>query len=132
VKVAAAAQAGEPKRYRMVQLLLACGRAGFITVGFARDLDPADRLTSAALALPGREVMLWPGRAQPTVRPNGVEMEIWVAPAPRAFFDDAALRDTIEIVETPATAQLNAPPRRMKLSTAGLAASIDALVQHCR
>ncbi len=92
VKFATAAKAGEPKQYRVMQLLLACGRPGFITVGFARDLDPADRLASAALAASGSEVMLSPGRAQPTVRPNGVEMEIWVAPAPRAFFDGAATR----------------------------------------
>jgi hypothetical protein len=59
-------------------------------------------------------------------------MEIWVAAAPRAFFDGAARGDTIEIVETPAIALPNAPPRRLKLSTAGLPASIDALAQHCR
>ena len=131
VKFAAAAKAGEPKRHRVMQLLLACGRPGFITVGFARDLDPADRLASAALAASGSEVMLSPGRAQPTVRPNGVEMEIWVAAAPRAFLDGAARGDAIEIVETPAIA-LNAPPRRVKLSTAGLAPSVDALAQYCR
>jgi len=132
VKFAAAAKAAEPKQYRVMQLLLACGRTGFITVGFARDLDPADQLTSAALAASGSEVMLSPGRAQPTVRPNGVEMEIWVAAAPRAFFDGAELDDSIEVVETPATALLEAPPRRLKLSTAGLASSVNALAQHCR
>jgi hypothetical protein len=132
VKFATAAKAGEPKQYRMMQLLLACGRTGFITLGFARDLDPSDRLVSVAIAARGSEVMLSAGRAQPTVRPNGAEMEVWVAAAPRAFFDGAALDDTIEVVETPATAPLNAPLRRLKLSTAGLASSVNALAQHCR
>ena len=130
VKFAAAAKAGEPTQYRAMQLLLACGRTGFISVGFARDLDPSDHLASAAIAARGSEVTLSPGRAQPTVRPNGVAMEIWVAAAPRAFFDGAALGDTIEVVETPAIAK--APPRRVKLSTAGLASSVNALAQHCR
>jgi hypothetical protein len=115
-----------------MQLLLACGRPGFITVGFARDLDPSDRLASATLAASGSEVMLSPGRAQPTIRPNGVEMEIWVAAAPRAFFEGAARGDAIEIVEAPAIALVNAPPLRLKLSTAGLAPAVNALAQHCR
>jgi hypothetical protein len=123
------AKAGEPKHYRVMQVLLLCGRSGFINAAFARELDASDKIAFAAIAAQGSEVRL--GRTQSTAKLNGVDMEIWRAPVPRAFFDSAASGDSIELVEMSASAAANTPPRRMTLSTAGLAASVGSFGQSC-
>jgi hypothetical protein len=125
-------KAGVSTHYRALQVLLLCGRSGFINVAFARELDASDRLAFAAVAAGGSEVRLTLGRTQTSAKLNGIDMEIWLAPVPRAFFDNAALGDSIELVETPAITALNAPPRRMTLSTAGLASSVSSFGRICR
>jgi hypothetical protein len=126
------AKAGDAKHYRVMQVLLLCGRSGFINVAFARELDPSDKIAFAAIAAHGSEVRLTPTRTQATAKLNGVEMEVWLAPVPRAFVDDAALGGSIELAEMSASAASNALPRRMTLSTAGLAASVSSFSQSCR
>jgi hypothetical protein len=114
-----------------MQVLLLCGRAGFINVAFARELDQSDKLAFATIAARGSEVRLSPSRARSAPKLNGVDMEVWLAPVPRAFFDSAALGDSIELIEASAVAVPNAPPRRITLSTAGLASSVSSFSQGC-
>ncbi len=128
-KLVVTAKAGEPKHYRTTQLLLLCGRSGFINVGLTRDLDPWDKPAAVSVAWSGTEIKLLSGKATPAATP-GSAMEIWIAAAPKAFFENAIFGDTIELVETPA-ATATTPPRRVALSAAGLASSIGALAPRC-
>lgn len=119
------------KHYRAMQVLLLCGRAGFINVAFARELDQFDKLAFATIAARGSEVRLSPSRARSAPKLNGVDMEVWLAPVPRSFFDSAALGDSIDLIEASAVAVPNAPPRRITISTAGLASSVSSFSQGC-
>ena len=144
-KIVVAAKAGEPKQYRTTNLMLLCGRSGFITVGLSRDPDPWDKPAAVAVAWPGTEIKLTPARAPPPVAPGvaakGMPVastpviatkEMWVALTPKAALENAAFGDTIELVETPARTAVDAAPRRTTLSAAGLASLVGALVPRCR
>ena len=113
-----------------MQFLLACGRNGSINVAWARELDTADKLAAAAVAVQGSEIRLAPSRTQPTVKLNDVQMEIWIAAMPRAFVERAAAGESVDLLETSAIS-LDAPSRRTRLSTAGLAEAIDPFVSSC-
>ncbi len=141
-KTLVAAKAGEPKHYRMTNILLLCGRNGFLTVGLSRDPDPWDRPAALAVAWPGAEINLRSARSSP-VAPPGVAAkgitaasapsvatkEMWVAVTPKALVGNAAFGDSIELIETPAA---GAAPRRTALSAIGLASLIGTLVPPCQ
>jgi hypothetical protein len=144
-KMVVAAKAGEPKHYRTMHVLLLCGRSGFITVGLTRDLDAWDKPAAVAVAWPGGEIKLLPGRAPPPAAPGpatkGMPIastpaiatkEMWVVSAPRAFLQNATFGDTIDLVETPAGTAAGVAPRRTALSAAGLASLIGALAPRCQ
>ena len=114
-KMVVAAKAGEPKHYRTTNVLMMCGRSGFITVGLSRDLDPWDKPAAVALAWPGADIKLMSRRAPPVApgvetkntwasTPGIATKEMWVAAAPKALFENATFGDSIELVETPAAA----------------------------
>jgi hypothetical protein len=132
MKTAIQSSAGEPKRYRSLQLVLLCGRAGFIGVRMARDVDPADVLTYAAIASRGTEIALTRGRTQPKSNDDDAQMEIWFATAPKTFFENAASRETFEFLETPSAGMADTSTRRVTLSTFGLAPAIGAMQKQCR
>ena len=139
-----AAKAGEPKHYRTTNVLMMCGRSGFITVGLSRDLDPWDKPAAVALAWPGAEIKLCraaaaAGRARRCDEGNAVAStpgiatkEMWVASAPKALLENATFGDTIELVETPAGTRASVAPRRTALSAIGLASLIGTLVPRCQ
>jgi hypothetical protein len=131
VKTAVQAKAGEPKLYRRMQLVLLCGRAGSIGVGFAREVD-SEMLASAAIESRGGEIKLSRARTQPKTSDNGVTMELWIAMTPKGFMENAASGETIELLETPSIAIVSMPPRRVTLSTLGLSPAIGVLGQQCR
>ena len=58
-KLVVVAKAGDPSRYRTTNVLMMCGRSGFITVGLSRDLDAWDKPAAVALAWPGAEIKLY-------------------------------------------------------------------------
>ena len=128
-KLVVAANAGEPRHYRTTNVLLLCGRSGFITVGLTRDLDPSDKPAGLAVVWPGAEIKLMSGRTASA--PGVAAKEMWVASAPKALFENATFGDSIALVETPPAAA-SAPPRRVALSAAGLASSIGALAPRCQ
>ena len=84
-----------PKHYRTANVLMMCGRSGFITVGLSRDLDPWDKPAAVALAWTGAEIKLMSRRAPPVApgvaakgmtvasTPGIATKEMWVAAAPR-------------------------------------------------
>lgn len=142
-KLVVTAKAGEPKHYRETNVLLLCGRNGFITLGLSRDPDPWDKPTAVAVAWPGAEVNLRSGRSSPPVppgvaakgtaaasAPTVAAKEMWVALTPKALLENAAFGDIIELVETPAAK--GETPRRTALSAAGLGPLIGALTQRCQ
>ena len=143
-KLVIAAKAGEPKHYRTTNVLLLCGRSGFITVGLTRDPDPWDKPAAVAVAWPGAEIKLMSGRSPPPVAPGvatkGMPVastpaiatkEMWVASAPKAFLENATFGDTIELVETPVGTAAGVAPRRTALSAIGLASLIGTLAPRC-
>ena len=130
-KMVVAAKSGEPKQYRATNVLLLCGRSGFITVGLTRDLDPGDKPAAVAVAWPGGEIKLLSGRAPPPVAPGVATKGMRVALVPKAIFENATFGDSIELVETSAAAA-HAPPRRTTLSATGLASLIGTLGPRCR
>ena len=141
-KLVVTAKAGEPKHYRTTNVLMMCGRSGFITLGLSRDLDPWDKPAAVALAWPGAEVQLLSRRAPPVApgvatkgmpvaaTPGIATKEMWVAAAPKALFENATFGDSIDLVETPAGT--GASPRRTTLSAIGLASLIGTLVPRCQ
>ena len=143
-KLVVAAKAGEPKHYRTTNVLLLCGRNGFITIGLTRDPDPWDKPAAVAVAWPGAEIKLMSGRAPPPVPPGvatkGMPVastpaiaakEMWVGLTPRTSLENATFGDSIELVETPAATGADAAPRRTALSAAGLASLIGTLAPRC-
>jgi len=145
-KLVVAAKAGEPKHYRTTNVLLLCGRSGFITIGLTRDLDPWDKPAAVAVAWPGAEIKLMSGRSPPPVAPGvatkGMPVastpaiatkEMWVASAPKTLLENATFGETIELVETSSAGSgASVPPRRTTLSAMGLASSIGTLAPRCR
>jgi hypothetical protein len=81
---------------------------------------------------PGAEIKLASGPAPPPAAPGTAPNDMWVAAAPKALFENAAFGDSLELVETPARAADGVPPRRVTVSSVGLASSIGALVPRCR
>ena len=122
-------KSAEPAQYRTLQLAVACGRTGFVRVALVRKIDPFDPLASAAVAWRGSEITLLRGRTQPKAEGEAPTQDIWVAAAPRTFVQGAAAGETVELVETPVAAA-NAP-RRLTLSTLGLAAALEGLGRRC-
>jgi hypothetical protein len=114
-----------------MQLVLLCGRAGSLGVGFAHEID-SEMLASAVIASRGSEIVLSRARMQPKAGENGVTMELWIATTPKGFIENAASGETIELLETPSIAMVKMPPRRVTLSTLGLSGAIGALGQQCR
>jgi len=127
-------KAGEPKsggpaQYRALQLAVACGRTGFVRVGLVRKIDPADALASASVAWRGSGITLLRGKTQAKSDGDAATQEIWVASAPKSFFEGATTNETVELVETPVAAANT--PRRLTLSTLGLPAALEALGRRC-
>lgn len=132
VKFITEAKGSDPKQYRTTKIELACGRAREIRVTFSRELAATDRVASIAVSARGGDFVLPPRRGKPIPGYNDIEMEDRVARAPLAFFEEAAAGETIELTEAPDLAALDKPPRRIKLSTAGLKGAIAALGSKCR
>lgn len=144
-KAVVTAKGGDQKQYRTTNLLLLCGRSGFMTVGLTRDADPWNRPAAVALAWSGSEIKLMSGRSTPPVAPGAAPnnmwtasatgiatKEVWVASAPKALLENAAFGDSIDLVEMPAGAASGAAPRRTPLSATGLASLIGALAPRCQ
>lgn len=131
VKFVTQAHGGDPKQYRTTKIQLACGR-GTVGVLFSRELAAADTAASIAVTARGGDFVLPPRRGKTILGYNDIEMEDRFARVPLAFFEDAAGGETIELTEAPNLAALDKPPRRITLSTAGLASAIRALAHRCR
>ena len=122
---------GDPKQYRTTKIELACGRPGEIRVTFSRELAATDRIASIAVSARGGDFVLPPRRGKPILGYNDIEMEDRLARVPIAFFEEAAGGETIELTEAPDIAALDKPPRKVKLSTAGLKGAIEELGKRC-
>jgi hypothetical protein len=132
VKFVTEAKGVERRQYRTMRFRLTCGRAGLINVQFDRELAASDKPVSIAVMGGGSDIVLAAGRGKPTTGYNDIEMESRFTRVTAAFFEDAAKKDTMELVEAPDLSALDKPPRRVKLSTAGLSSAIGALSQRCR
>ena len=99
---------------------------------YSRELTAADnKPTSIAVSAKGGDFVLPPRRGKPILGYNDIEMEDRYARVPLSFFEDAAAGDTIDFTEAPDVSALDKPPRRAKLSTAGLKHAIAALSKRC-
>jgi len=58
-------------------------------------------------------------------------MEDRFARVPFVFFEQAAAGESIELTEAPDISTLGKPPRKVKLSTAGLKGAIEELGKRC-
>jgi hypothetical protein len=132
VKFVTEANGVERKQYRTMRFRLTCGRSSLINVQFDRELASSDKPVSIAVMGPASDLVLAASKAKPTSGYNDIEMESRFARVTASFFEDAAKSDTIELVEAPDISALDKPPRRVKLSTAGLSSAIGALSQRCR
>jgi hypothetical protein len=132
VKFVTEAKGGEPKQFRTMRFRLTCGRSSLINVQFERELASSDKPVSIAIMGAGSDLVLVASKAKPASGYNDIEMESRFTRVTAAFFEDAAKSDTIELVEAPDISALDKPPRRVKLSTAGLSSAIGALSQRCR
>ena len=132
VKFVTEAKGVERKQYRTMRFRLTCGRAGLINVQFDRELAVSDKLVSIAVMGGGSDIVFAAGKGKPTTGYNDIEMETRFTRVTSAFFEDAAKKDMMELVEAPDLSALDKPPRRVKLSTAGLSSAIGALSQRCR
>jgi hypothetical protein len=130
VKFVTEAKGAEPKQFRTMRFRLTCGRSSLINVQFERELASSDRPVSIAVMGAGSDLVLAAGKAKPTSGYNDIESRF--ARVTAAFFEDAAKSDTIELVEAPDISALDKPPRRVKLSTAGLSSAIGVLSKGCR
>jgi hypothetical protein len=132
VKFVTEAKGAEPKQFRTMRFRLTCGRSALINVQFERELASSDKPVSIAVMGAGSDLVLVASKAKPASGYNDIEMESRFTRVTAAFFEDAGKSDTIELVEAPDISALDKPPRRMKLSTAGLSSAIGALKQRCR
>ena len=123
---------GDRKQYRTTKTSSAARAPRDVRVTFSRELAATDRPASIAVSARGGDFVLPPRRGKPILGYNDIEMEDRVARVPLAFFEEAAAGDTIEFAEAPDIAALDKPPRRTKLSTAGLRHAIHAVGQRCR
>jgi hypothetical protein len=121
----------ETKHYRTSKIELTCTRGKDLRVAYSRELTEADGAGSIAVSGKGGDFVLPPRRGKPIVGYNDIEMESRFARAPISFFEDAAAGETIELTEAPDLAALDKPPRRTRLSTAGLKHAIGVLTQRC-
>ena len=131
VKFATEARVGDPKQYRTTKIELTCGRSRAVGVLFSRELAATDSAGSIAVTARGGDFVLPPRRGKPILGYNDIEMEDRFARVPIAFFEEAGAGDVIALTEAPNLASLDKPPRRIALSTAGLASAIRALAQRC-
>ncbi len=131
VKFATQAHGSDPKQYRTTKIQLTCSRSGPLGVLFSRELAATDTVASIAVTARGGDFVLPPRRGKPILGYNDVEMEDRFARVPIAFFEEAATGETLELTEAPDLSALDKPPRRIRLSTAGLASAIRALAQRC-
>lgn len=131
VKFATQAHGGEAKHYRTTKIQLSCSRSGPLGVLFSRELAAADTAASIAVTARGGDFVFPARRGKTILGYNDIEMEDRFARVPLAFFEEAAAGETIELTEAPDLAALDKQPRRVTLSTAGLASAIRALAQRC-
>jgi hypothetical protein len=123
---------GDPKQFRTTKIELACDRPREIRVTFSRELAATDKVASIAVSARGGDFVLPPRRGKPIRGYNDIEMEDRLARVPLAFFEEAAAGEAIELTEAPDISALDKPPRRIKLSTAGLKGAIEVLGKRCR
>lgn len=122
------AKPAEPKQYRTTLIRLGCTVPKQVLVQLGRELGSSEKPASVAVAAPGSSVALSLS-GKPKVGDNGIEIELRVARARLAFFEEAAAKGELELVELDIMS--NAPAHRVKLSTAGLAPAIGAMAQRC-
>ena len=132
VKFVTEAKGAESRQYRTIRFRLTCGRSSLINVQFDRELTSSDKPISIAVMGHGSDFVLAASKAKPTTGYNDIEMESRFTRVTASFFEDAAKNDTIEVVEAPDISALDKPPRRVKVSTAGLSSAIGALGKRCR
>lgn len=118
---------GSDSRYRTSLMRLSCATSGQMAVQFVREKDAEEKFKSVSMLSGGHELALTV-RGKPTTGNNWLERELRVAFTPRVMLEDAAKSDFIEVVTT---AEGNAAPLRMKLSTAGLSAQLASLGAPC-
>src|SRR3954470_1858633 len=119
------------RHFRMTKIELACTRSKDLRVTYSRELTAADRPVSIAVSGKGGDFVLPPRRGKPILGYNDIEMEDRYARVPISFFHDAAAVDMIELTEAPDIQAIDKPPRRIRLSTAGLKHAVGALSQRC-
>jgi hypothetical protein len=123
---------GEAKAYRTTRIRLTCTRSREIRVELSRELASAEAARDPiAMTTASGDVVLPPGRGKPAVGYNDVLMEDRSAVVTPSFFEDAAKGDSIALLAASRTSAAGAPPS-IKLSTAGLASAVKALMQSCR
>ncbi len=123
---------GEPKTYRTTRIRLACTRSREIGVQLSRELTSAAAAGGpVAMTSAAGDIVLPPGRGKPTLGYNDILMEDRYTVAPPSFFEEAARGESIELIAAGRAPGEDAP-RPMKISTAGLASAVKALLQSCR
>jgi len=132
IKFVVEAKGSEPKQYRTSRIRLRCGRAGEVAFELSRELASVGKPASIAVSAHGDAFVLAPPKAKPVLGYNEVTIEDRFARVPLAFFEEAAMGETIEVREAPDASRPEKAPAPTRLSTQGLSAALASLAQRCR
>ena len=140
IKFVTEAKGPDSKEYRVSRIRMSCVNKDFLLMEYGRELG-SDEKSGPLLTLAAGEqkLNLEMRRGRTVVGYNNISMDDRSVRLPVAFLKSAAAADNIEIAEgTVLTVvgwelpQNSKPKSVVKLSTAGLSGSLDALLERCR